>query len=69
MSVFVENLIALRSGKGYTQRQMARILGIAHSTYRDYELGKSEPGHSVTMRIAKELDISVDYLIGFTQNN
>ena len=55
---------ALREQRGYSQRQMARLIGVSHASYRAYETGKYEPNHARTIKIAKELDVSVDYLLG-----
>lgn len=64
MKVFSERLIKLREEKKYGQRQMARILGITQPSYRRYELGTSEPNHEMTIKIAKEFGVTVDYLVG-----
>lgn len=46
-----ENLIKLRGNK--TQAEVARVLGIAQSTYAMYEIGLRTPSDEVKIRISK----------------
>ncbi len=46
-----------------TQTQMAAHLGIVRPSYTRYETGKMFPGLSILHRLAKEFDISLDWLI------
>lgn len=59
-----ERLKELRQDTGLTQKEFAEKLGINYSTYKSYEQGISEPSHANLILIAKELNISLDYLIG-----
>ena len=62
--VFVENLKAARIAAKKTQKDVADAIGVAKSTYSQYETGKREPGIIGIKKIAKYLNISPDALIG-----
>lgn len=65
---FYENLKKSRIQKGFSQKQMAELLGIAPSTYSLYESGKREPDVSKIHAIAKILHISGDLLLFGEEN-
>ena len=56
----------LRIKKGITQKKMADLCGITHSTYSNYENDNREPSLDVIQRIADKLDISVPDLMGIS---
>ena len=56
----------LREARGEMQKVIAKALGIAPSTYSQYETGKREPDYSTLSKIADYFDVSVDYLLGKT---
>lgn len=64
MKIFEQRLQEQRKLYGYTQRQMAEMLGIAQPSYIRYENGSSEPSQETLVKIADIFDISVDYLLG-----
>jgi transcriptional regulator with XRE-family HTH domain len=45
---------------------LADLAGITQSTLSNYENGKREPAVSTLIRIAEELDVSLDELAGHT---
>jgi transcriptional regulator with XRE-family HTH domain len=61
---FANNLKELRLAKGLKQSDMAKLLGVAKSTYSMYESGLRTPTIPKAKEIAKILDVSVDYLLG-----
>lgn len=63
---FANRLRECRLNLGYTQDEMAMILGITTRGYRNYELGKREPNLSFLVALADKLNVSMDYLIGRT---
>lgn len=63
-----KRIVALRKQKGYTRTALAQKIGIPHTTLRNYELDTREPGHSFLITIAKEFGVSVDYLLGMTDD-
>lgn len=59
-----ERLKELREEQGYTQRQIADILGVNSVTYLHYEKEQREPPLSLIADIAIFYGVSVDYLLG-----
>lgn len=64
MEIFQKRLIEQRRIYGYTQRQVAQMLGIAQPSYIRYENGSSEPTQETLVKIADIFDVSTDYLLG-----
>lgn len=60
---FAEQLKIARKNKGYTQEQVADIMGITKSTYCGYETGKRQPDVPKIKQIANILGISGDFLL------
>lgn len=61
---FNENLRRARLEKKLTQQQVADLLGVAKSTYCQYETGASEPNILRLKKLAKILGINIDTLLG-----
>lgn len=59
-----EALRRFRKQQKVTQVQAAKAAGITESMYQFYEYGKSEPTASVLIALADYFDISLDYLVG-----
>ena len=59
-----ERLKELRKERGVRQEQVAVALDISMSAYCNYEQGKREPTASVLVRMADYYGVSVDYLLG-----
>lgn len=62
-----KRLKQLRKEKGLTQKEVAFALGIALTTYANYEQGTREPSIETIIKICKYFDVSSDYLIGLTE--
>lgn len=58
----------LRKSKKLTQKQMGEIIGTHERNYRRYEAGLNDPHASVLEQLADFLGVSVDYLLGRTDN-
>lgn len=57
-------LYTAREMKGYSQRKLARQIGIHHSTLNDIENGRIKKiDIEVLRKISKELDINLDFLL------
>lgn len=54
----------LRTEKGLTQNELAKILDVSKSNISKYEAGSVEPNISILMRISEYFEKSVDYLLG-----
>lgn len=61
---FSERLKELRKQAHLTQVELASKLGIVQSSYADWERGKKKPTQDNLVKIAKVLNVSVDYLVG-----
>ena len=56
----------LRIDSGYTQKQIAELLNIKQNTYSQYELGVLRYPVDVLIKLADFYGVSVDYLLGET---
>lgn len=61
-----ENIRSLRVDQGYTQKQIAELLGISQNTYSQYEIGVISYPVEALMKLADFYGVSVDYLLGRT---
>lgn len=67
MSDFGQRLKEARKLKGFTQKDLSKMLGVAQSTIANYETNERFPGEIALKEIADCLKISVDYLLGVTE--
>lgn len=58
----------LRKKKGLSQLRLATDLNTTQNTISRYETGEREPGIDELIKIADYFNVSVDYLIGRTEN-
>lgn len=58
----------LREKKGLLQKDVANYLKIARNTYSQYEIGAREPDIITLISLADYFDVSIDYLVGRTDN-
>ena len=63
-----ENIRNLRIDRGLTQKQVAEILHVRQNTYSQYELGVLNYPIDALMTLADYYQVSVDYLLGRTNN-
>lgn len=66
--MFRIRLKELREKTGMSQYAFAAAFGVAQSTVGSWEAGKREPNFETTQRLADFFDVSVDYLLGRTDN-
>lgn len=64
----VKNLRLLREKHGLSQQSLAEKLGITQQAVYKYEKTSVEPDISTLMQLAELFSVSVDYLIGFSDN-
>lgn len=64
--IFANRLRQEREQLGLMQKEMAQKLDIPSNTYNGYETGKRSPNLEVAKHISDTLNISVDYLLGRT---
>ena len=65
---FAERLKELRKQAHLTQVELAKRLGIGQSSYADWERGKKNPTQENLVKLAQILNVSVDYLVGSTED-
>ena len=49
---------------GYTQTQLAKIIGVKQSQISEWLKGKAKPGYDTLRQMALSLSLSADYLLG-----
>ena len=65
---FSDNLNEARLAANLTQREVAEKIGVAKSTYSQYESGNREPMIATIKKLAKLLNVSADELLGLPVN-
>lgn len=63
-----DRLRAAREKRGLGQRELARRCRVSSNQMNRYENGLSDPSTTVLKTIARELDVSTDYLLGLSEN-
>ncbi|OGD25196.1 MAG: DNA-binding protein [Candidatus Staskawiczbacteria bacterium RIFCSPLOWO2_01_FULL_40_39] len=58
-----KNLKRIRTGKGITQGDIVRTLGVSRSFVSNIENGKTNPTLATITKLAKAVDVSVDELL------
>jgi transcriptional regulator with XRE-family HTH domain len=66
--MFSKRLRELRGSRGLTMKELGMIFGLAESTVSGYENNFRHPDINTIIAIADHFDISVDYLLGRTDN-
>lgn len=54
---------------GLSQKELAKIIGVAPSTFNGYESGNHDPKSEFLKKIAKACNVSVDFLLGHSLDN
>jgi transcriptional regulator with XRE-family HTH domain len=68
MSTFSIRLKELRKQRGITLEKMAKDLGTTKATLSRYENSIRDPKTEITNTFSKYFDVSVDYLVGNTDD-
>lgn len=58
----------MRKKAGLTQEELAKKLNVTRSALSQYELGTREPNYDLLLKIADFFEVTVDYLIGRSDN-
>lgn len=61
-------LRALREEHKLTQEELAREMGVAYQQVWRWETGKNDPSGDALARMARRLDVTVDYLLGLVDD-
>lgn len=65
---FQDRLRNARKKRKMTMKQVAEQIGVAKSTYANYELSYREPNVATIQSLSVVLETSADYLLGVTNN-
>ena len=66
--MIAERLRALRREKELSKRDLVAMLPLNYSTYANYESGFREPNSEVLQMLARHFGVSVDFLLGVSEN-
>ena len=66
MENFSDRLKQLRNEKGVLQRELADYLNVSRVTITQYENGSRSPDDETKKKIAEYFNVSLDYLMGFS---
>lgn len=66
--ILASRLKQCRKEKGLAQWEVAVYCDITEKTYQNYELMTREPKLEILMKIADSFGVSLDYLVGRTDN-
>lgn len=61
---FPERIIQLKTDRDLLQKDIAAAIGLSLRAYQYYEKGQKEPTLSVLVRLADFFAVSLDYLVG-----
>lgn len=67
--MFSEILKSLRTQRGLSQGQLAKEVGVSTGNIGDWEIGRSKPGYSALVSLARYFGISADYLLELSPVN
>lgn len=69
MILFGDKLKELRKEKNLTQTDIAKMFNVKDATVSAWEVGKSQPSFEIVKELAKYFGVSIDYLLGFNQED
>lgn len=64
METFGQRLKALRNGRGISQNELSKYIGVSKSSVNMYERDEREPGFETLEAIADFFNVNMDYLLG-----
>ena len=62
------NIRSLREDHDFTQKQIADYLHCSQQVYSNYELGQRDIPTDILIKLAQYYDVSIDFLLGLTEN-
>jgi len=68
MSTLGERLVQLKQERNLLQKDIAKDVGLSLRAYQYYERDQKDPTSAVLQKLADYFDVSVDYLLGRTDN-
>lgn len=67
MEIFSKKLKELRTEKGLSQKELAKILKTNNSSICDWEKERSQPDLDTLVNMARYFNVSTDYLLGLEE--
>ena len=68
MAKLNERLIELKEQKSILQKDIAEQVGVSLRSYQRYEYGDRQPTADILIALADFFDVSLDYLVGRSDN-
>lgn len=68
MEILAKRLKEIRESRRIYQRELAEVLGLSFRGYQNYETGQSDPKLPTLIAIADYYGVSIDYLVGRTDD-
>ena len=65
---FADRILDLRKARGLTQKQLAVDAGFSEIGIQNYEGRRRKPAHDALIALADFFNVSIDYLVGRTNN-
>ena len=69
MTTVAENIKNARKARGYTQKDLARLLQVKPAAVSAWEVGRNEPSIAMLRKIAELLGAPFDRLVGVETDN
>lgn len=66
--IMAQRIRKCRTDRGLTQREAAIYCDITERAFQNYELMNREPKVEILVRIAEFFQVSLDYLVGLTDD-
>ena len=66
LQTIANRVMELRHGKNLTQAQFANLIGVSRTSVTMYESATSFPSVIVLARIAKQFNVTTDWILGLT---
>lgn len=66
--MFKDILKKERENANLSQMQLSKLIKVSQQTIGSWETGRTEPNHDMLITLAQFFNISIDYLLGFTEN-
>lgn len=62
------HLKELRESLGLTQEEFGKSVGVAKTTYNNYEKGERDPKSDFWIAVAQKYGVTIDYLMGYSDD-
>ena len=68
LTTLATRLIELKEKNKVLQKDIAKSVGLSLRSYQRYEYGERNPTSDILIKLADYFDVSLDYLVGRTDN-